>query len=83
MSNGMARAKELAALADARPAERYLEVKDFIEPQVTTWRWATFVMHSHKPAFHEMAGSTGGRWLPGEPDVQVTAPSRQGVYRTQ
>lgn len=54
------------SLAEAAP-DRYAELKAAAEARAVRWQWATFAVHSYKPADFEISKMTKGRWLKAEP----------------
>jgi hypothetical protein len=71
MSDGMERARRLAAEAQ----ERYGALKADAEASVVRWQWATFAIHSYKPADFEISKMKKGRPLPAEP-----SPPKSGAH---
>ncbi|MCC6574035.1 MAG: hypothetical protein IT462_09600 [Planctomycetes bacterium] len=68
MSNGLERAKLLAAKAPTS----YADLKAAAEAKVVRWQWATFATYSYKPAHFEISKYARGRLLPSEPTPPVS-----------
>lgn len=63
ISEGLDRARKLADEANGS----YAKLKTAAESRVVRWQWATFAIHSYKPAHFEISKKRKGRVLPSEP----------------
>jgi hypothetical protein len=71
MIQGLSRTRSLAEGAPAR----YAQLKAAADASVVRWQWATFALHSYKPAYFEISKMTPGRPLKAEP-----VPPKSGAH---